>query len=232
MKHFILGHLLSLLLAVCVAAANAEALPTDDSIRILVTSLDYAWHYSFNPHTKSLLLLSGTTERLDEKRRLEIVGMMNQESILRATEYTESAEQMATTLGSRPRWAAFSPNCRFALTIGEPTVAGNSLKATLRTLKPWQAIKEFELKEFALQGIAWVEDSEYLLLVDREERYSKSPLNWFRSLAGHPVPLETLFITIIQTATGESNRIRLAEDLPFGQAMIYSTGSRCAYEGS
>ncbi len=230
--HSALRHLLSLSLAICVTAASAENVPTDDSFRILVTSIDHAWQYSFNPHTESLLLLPGTTEKLDEKGHLEIVGTMNQESLARAKARTAAADQMTATLGSRPRWALFSPDCRYVLTVSEPVLAGALLKVTLGTSRPWQAIKEFKLEDFALQDFAWSEGSEYLLLVESEERYSKSPMNWFRSLAGHPVPLETLFITIVQTATGESKRIRLAEDLPFGMALIYGASSRCAYSGS
>lgn len=232
LMHSAFRHLLSLSLAFCVTAASAENVPTDNSVRILVTSLDHVWQYSFNPHTESLLLLPGTTKQLDEKEHLEIVGTMNHEWDARAKARTAAADQMTATLGSRPRWAAFSPNCRFVLTGSKPALAGALLNVTLGTSRPWQAIKEFKLRDFALQDFAWSEESEYLLLVEGEERYSKSPMNWFRSLAGHPVPLETLFVTIIKTATGESKRIRLAEDLPFGRALIYGASSRCTDGGS
>ena len=224
--------LLSLSLVFCVTAARAENVSTDDPFRILVTSIDHAWQYSFNPHTESLLLLPGTTKQLDEKEHLEIVGMMNQESIARTKARTAAADQMTTTLGSRPWWASFSPDCRFVLTVGNPALAGDLLNVTLGTSRPWRAIKEFKLKHFYAQDFAWLEGSEYLLLVESEERYSKNPMNWLRSVAGHPVPLETFFVTIVETATGESKRIRLAEDLPFGMALIYGASSRCAYGGS
>ena len=203
----------------------APHIQAQEPIRLLVGNYDEVLEFSVDPSRTEPTLLA-TTKVTRGQPWPEQFAATRRESELRRTDRQLTA--LPTGYPSGAKWVEFSPDCKWAL-VGFDHARFDVMRSiTFGRTSPWQRNGEMNLKEFNfILAVAWSPDSRYLLIVETEERYSKSPLALLSGLAGHPVPLETLYLTKIDIQSNKRSRTRFLTDFPYATVATSGVQPKC-----
>jgi hypothetical protein len=196
-------------------------------LKVLVANYDEAWTYSVDPAAGVVSLLTHTPHDPNEKASKGLITALN-EIRDRKEARQQEATQPLMQQWSDATWADVSPNCKYAV-IGNENIAFDVLyHATLVETQSPHKIDSIALHDFNyFLDFGWSDNSQYLVIIDTEERYSRSPLGLLARAIGHGIPLETLYARVIDTTTGQEKRVLVAKDVPYGTVAIYGAESSC-----
>ena len=72
----------------------------------------------------------------------------------------------------------------------------------------------------SISDFCWLLDFSGLVILESTERWSKSPLGMLGASLGHPIPLDSFSIRIIDTRSRHERRIPLVTDLDYGMGVV------------
>lgn len=131
-------------------------------------------------------------------------------------------------LPSTAKWVEQSPDCSHVLVGFEHPHFDVTRTLAYGQSTPWIQAGELKLLDFNfVLDVAWSPSSRYLVIVETEERYSKSPLALLSGMAGHPLPLETLYLVTIDMQTNKKLRRKFLTDFPSATVALSSSPVVC-----
>jgi hypothetical protein len=89
---------------------------------------------------------------------------------------------------------------------GEFFVDDKKTRATLQrgALGKWRAIR----------GFTWAPNSHSVAFLNTSSRLGKTPTELFSALSGHPVPHDTVFLSVLDVQTGKITEYLIRQDVP------------------
>jgi len=126
----------------------------------------------------------------------------------------------------KPKWASSSPDGTFLL-VGFNFLHEPIDSATLVRSSDFQTMAEIKgaTAMVTISDFCWLPDSSALVILESTERWSKSPLGMLGARLGHPIPLDSFSIRIIDTQSLHERRIPIVTDLDYGLGVF--TGGAC-----
>jgi hypothetical protein len=65
-----------------------------------------------------------------------------------------------------------------------------------------------------IRGFGWAPNSRSVAFLNSSSRLGKTPMELFSALSGHPVPHDTVFLTILNVRTGQTTEYLIRKDVP------------------
>jgi hypothetical protein len=65
-----------------------------------------------------------------------------------------------------------------------------------------------------IRGFGWAPNSRSVAFLNSSSRWGKTPMELFSALSGHPVPHDTVFLTILNEGTGQMTEYLIRRDIP------------------
>jgi hypothetical protein len=65
-----------------------------------------------------------------------------------------------------------------------------------------------------IRGFGWAPNSRSVAFLNSSSRLGKTPMELFSALSGHPVPHDTVFLTILNVRTGQTTEYSIRKDVP------------------
>ena len=65
-----------------------------------------------------------------------------------------------------------------------------------------------------IRGFGWAPNSRSVAFLNSSSRWGKTPMELFSALSGHPVPHDTVFLTIFNVGTGQMTEYLIRKDIP------------------
>lgn len=124
-----------------------------------------------------------------------------------------------------PKWALLSPDGLHAVVGYEDPISGPMRTASLLRVPDSTVLWSVKLRGY-VEDTLWMEDSKTVLLLESTERWLKSPRGLLRLLVGHPIPLNTIYLTACDVASRQCRRIEIASDLEFATVRFWPQGTR------
>lgn len=71
-----------------------------------------------------------------------------------------------------------------------------------------------------IRGFGWAPSSRSVAFLNSSTRLGKTPTELFSALSGHPVPHDTIFLTILNARTGQTTEYLIRRDVPSASTRI------------
>jgi hypothetical protein len=198
---------------------SSSTIPTQSIISIIVANHEQFWKYEFKPDSMLLELVTQAEKNKDTNWSDQVVPILKQWDKKNKTQ-SRLAEKLNAKWASGSKWAERSPGEKYVL-VGyeDPMVDAR------RTLKIFDTsigvcLKSIKYEDACIEDFVWSPDSKYLLIIEEQERLSKSIEGLLVAITGHPIPLESYTISVLNISSGEIRKLPLAEDIKRGQASI------------
>jgi hypothetical protein len=65
-----------------------------------------------------------------------------------------------------------------------------------------------------IRGFGWAPNSRSVAFLNSSSRLGKTPMELFSALSGHPVPHDTVFLTVLNARTGQTTEYLIRRDIP------------------
>jgi len=78
-----------------------------------------------------------------------------------------------------------------------------------------------------INDVAWSSNSQVLMIVETEERTAKNPKALLSAAAGHPVPVNSFYLTTVDISTGTKRKIKVLADIEYGLAVFAAPEGTC-----
>jgi hypothetical protein len=215
-----------LFLGTLALAAASFACAAQD-LRIVVANYGEAWELTLDPATSKAHPVSSSKRKSGEEWPDELPA------ILRDLEAKHSFRRSAIAgldgvASAQAKWAEFSPDCKLVVVGYEDSRFEVARNVAYGRAEPWKQLGDLRLRDYNfLLDVAWSSDSRFLVLLETEERYSKSLRGLLSGFFGHPIPLETLFVTIVDLTSGGKQRFKLLSDVPYATVALQSPKASC-----
>ena len=210
-------HVHRLALAVLVTAAAADAL-AESSVQLFVAGFEEVWEFRLDLQSAKAELVSKMNRKSDQPYPPPWGAVFRKRADKKESR-SNVANSLKASIPAGAKWAEFSPDCRSAVIGYEHPVFDVIHTTEYGHLHPWTQLGELKLEEYNyVQDFTSSPDSKFVVFVETEERYSWSPLGMLGRAIGHPLPLETLFVTTVHLESGKKTRVKLLSDVAYGGA--------------
>jgi hypothetical protein len=194
---------------------------------LIVANYDEAWEFRVHPSLSTPELVSKTKRKSTEKGSDALVTALR-DLDAKATFRRFAVAGLENPASTAAKWAEFSPDCQLVVVGYEDPRFDVKYRTEFGRPKPWVQLGELKRRDYNfILDVAWSVDSQFLLYLETEERYSKSPRGMASAAIGHPIPLETLFVTTVEIASGKLNRVKLLTDVPYGTGFFDTARPTC-----
>jgi dipeptidyl aminopeptidase/acylaminoacyl peptidase len=198
-------------------AVSATSLQS--TIIIDVVNYEQFWQYELRTDSMSLKLVSQSTKDKDADWPVQLPPILKQWDEKNKKRY-ELAKDLNAIWASGIKWAEKSPDAKYVLVGYEDPDIHPRHAIKIYEITTGVSLKAIKFEETCIEDFVWSPDSKYLLIIEEQERWSKSIKGLLLSITGHPIPLETFTLSILNISTGEIKRIPIAEDIKHGSASI------------
>lgn len=199
---------------------STSAIQLQSSIALEIVNDEQYWKYDYHPDRMSFELVSHTTKNKDTDWPDQLPIILKQRDLKNGTQ-----RRLATTLkvdwSAGIKWAEKSPDEKYVL-VGYEDPA-HSLRRTIKIFETTtgRCLKAVEYeKEVWIEDFVWSPDSRYLVIIEERERWSKSIVGILGIMSGHPIPLVSYTISVLNVSSGEIKKLPLAKDIKYGVARI------------
>lgn len=201
-----------LILGICLPA-NSQQSPAPAAPFVMIADYEKLKTYRIETSGKPLLLsdaantnaLAIVLKEKDKKERLRMA----------------SSSKWQKPRAQRSYWAEPSPDGKHIVLGHEDPMCNVLCSISILDSATSTIVKELHLP--AIQDVYWMPDSSVLLILEAEERYSKSPRGILFGLSGHPIPKATLWIRTLDLRSMNEQRELLARDIKYGTGVMSST---------
>jgi hypothetical protein len=189
-------------------------------VSVTVVNYDQSWEYRFSPEDLSLNLISQTTKSEDarwpEKLPVVLRQLENKKEVR-----INNAKQLVAKWASGVKWAEYSQEKKYVIIGHENPVISVISNVSIFETGSGSLIKTVECDDgIYIMDIAWSVDSKYLLILKTKERWSKSIDGLFGIIFGHPIPLESFIIEVLDISSGKFSQKLIAKDIKYGEGVI------------
>ena len=199
------------MLGLCLPAHSQQSPPSTGPF-VMIVDYERLWTYRIETRGKPLLLSA----------------VANTNALAIVLKEKDKKERLRTALSSKwqkPRvqksyWAEPSPDGKHIVLGHEDPMCNVLCSISILDSATSTSVKELHLP--MIQDVHWMPDSNVLLILEAEERYSKSPRGILFVLTGHPIPKVTLWIRTIDLRSMNEQRELLARDIEYGTGLISS----------
>lgn len=197
------------------------------ALRLVVANYEEAWEFRLDPSAPKAELVTRSKKKAGEDQNPALVNTLRELDARRLLR-RDAVAGLDANVREKVKWAEFSPDCQSVAFGYEHPEFDVLYSVVYGHARPWKKEGEFRLRDFNfIKDVAWSADSRFLIVLETEERYSRSPLGLISGLFGHPIPLETLFVTVVEIASGRRQRMKLLSDVPYGTTVLHGPKAAC-----
>lgn len=194
---------------------------------MVVANHQSAWEFHIDLSVPKAELVSETKGTEPEKRP-DVLGSILKELREKQKERRLAVQTFQGPSSAVPEWAEFSPDCRLVVVGLEDPAVNVQRNISYGHPKPWSEVGRMSFNgDHFIEDVAWSRDSRFLVVVETEERYSKSLRGVLSAISGHPIPLNSLYLTSVEASSGKRERLKLLSDIPYGTSIIYGSRTAC-----
>ena len=195
----------------------------DHELRFIVANYDSSWFYRLD--TQNLILhLIKTVGRAKNERWVEQLPLVLRQLDGNKKYRIRLSHQAMTDLKSiNIKWADYSPN-KSHVAVGQesPFSAPISIARVFHTAsRTVSAIFEAGT-DGSIEDMSWSNDSRYLCFLEQEEHFSKNPLDLISFIGGHPVPLVTFRLQILDVYLNKMKDIFICSNIRYGEGAFFT----------
>lgn len=215
--------LLFLLLLVFGLGANSadSSELASGTIQVRIVNFEKVLEYELAPpaYTK---MLTGESSRSSKSASTDPLKILHGELERKTKERRRLASEIQNT---RPqiKWAERSPDGNYVVAGVEDPISTVITSASVYRMPDWKLMGDIVLNGF-LRDVLWLLNSGSVAILDGTERFSLSPTYWIRSLMGHPVPIHTCTLTLLDLPAFAARKVTIIQDFPHASALLMMRG--------
>lgn len=200
----------------CTVGASDPEPQTGAHLYLVVEVANYAqsaeYRY-FVPDGPATVIASRQDPQGEGLKRI-ISGVAEQHRVGR-----EAAAQLRWKTAPAARWASISPDKRFVL-VGFEDPSSDAMKsAALLRASDQSRVAQFE-SEGVIRYLQWSPDSQFIAILESTARVKKTLWGLLSAISGHPIELETFYVTSISANGQRKSRTRIANGVENGVAKL------------
>lgn len=134
----------------------------------------------------------------------------------------ETARTGAAAFPAETKWAKTSPDGRYAVIGLEDPRSWPTRTALLVEIGKTATVRDVSVSGWgdSVADTQWSSHSRHLAVLQSRERWSKAPLAFLLAVLGHPTPLKSFSVRIVDVRTRNEVSVPIVVDVRFGEGLF------------
>jgi hypothetical protein len=177
------------------------------------------WNYKIDIAFCAPRLINEGTKSQDAKYPPQLVDILRNLQRNRKSR-EETADSIKADWASGIKWAEYSTDRQFVVAGYEDPVITVMRKATIFMARTGTPVHSIICGDESIQDILWSTDSRYLIVIKQTEHWSLSLDGILKMISGHPVPVVSLDIEIIDVPSRRVSRSKCVEGIKYAEGIL------------